>query len=204
MKTHVLLLCLALISPWLVRAGEPRDFFCTQATTLSMLTPDSVPRDGNLLSLRNLSWSAEFSAYVLVPVLEFDLSSVPKTAGIESAVLKLSFFGRGSSPMRPAIWIYPITSEWSAKSATWKDRPVWDENFADVEAPPQENDDSAFWEMDITPLVRKWVGGDMENHGLAIVADPVRGDFHNFTFYGTLAGNDLSPVLTITFDRNTQ
>jgi len=167
-----------------------------------MLTPDSVPREGNLLSLRSLSWSAEFSAYVLVSALEFDLASIPKTTGIESAVLKLSFFGHGSSPTRPQVRIYPITVAWSANSATWNTKPSWDENSTDVEVPPQPNDDSELWEMDITPLVRKWVNGKMKNHGLAIVSNPANGDFYNFIFHGPVAGNGLAPVLTITFDKN--
>lgn len=167
-----------------------------------MLTPDTVPNKGRLLSLRNLSWSAEFASYVFVPALEFDLASIPKTAGIESAVLKLFFYGRGSFPTRPPVRIFPITTEWSANSATWNDKPSWDENSTDVEVPPQPNDDSVSWEMDVTPLVRKWVGGEMENHGLVIVSDPIKGDLYNFTFHGPMAGNGLAPVLTITFDRN--
>jgi hypothetical protein len=69
-----------------------------------------------------------------------------------------------------------------------------------VDVPPQANDNPEFWEIDITPLVRKWVNGDMENHGLVIVADSKPGDFHNFTFHGPAADHALAPVLTISFD----
>jgi hypothetical protein len=199
MKKNIFLLCLMTIFPWLAQAGESHDFSCAQATTLSMLAPDSVPKLGSLLLLRNLSWSAEFFQYVMVPALEFDLSSVPKNAVIESAVLKLSFYGRGTSPMRPTVRIYPITTKWSAASATWNTKPSWNENFAEIEVPPQPNDDSTQWEMDITPLVRKWVNGDMENHGMAIVSDSIKGDCYNFAFYGPAAGDGHAPVLTMTF-----
>lgn len=204
MKKHMFLLCLTTIFPWLARAGESQDFPCAQATTLSMLAPDSALRLGSLLLLRNLSWSAEFFQHVMIPALEFDLSSVPKTAVIESAVLKLSFYGRGASPMRPTVRIYPITTKWSATSATWNTKPSWNESFAEIEVPPQPNEDSAQWKMDITPLVRKWVNGDMENHGTAIVSDSIKGDCYNFAFYGPAAGDGRTPVLTMSFGKDTK
>jgi hypothetical protein len=53
-----------------------------------------------------------------------------------------------------------------------------------------------------TPLVRKWVGEEIENFGLAIVAAPVKGDFYHFTFHGAVADKGIAPVLTITFGKN--
>jgi len=58
-------------------------------------------------------------------------------------------------------------------------------------------------EIDITPLAQKWITGDIENHSLAIVADSMQGDFHNFAFRGTRASHGLVPVLEVIFDENT-
>ncbi len=104
--------------------------------------------------------------------------------------------------MRPVLRVYPITTEWFANTTTWSTKPAWDESFSEIEVPAQPNDTWDPLEIDVTPLVQKWVDGGMENHGLAIVAESTRGDSHNFAFYDRTAGLGRAPVLAITFDQN--
>lgn len=208
MKHFFHLIALAtLLFPSFAEGEETVEFPCTQATTLSMLDPDVVPNKWALLGLRNLSWSSTDAQHVLVPALEFaDVSSIPETARVTSAVLKLTFYGRGSSPMKPGIRVYPITSEWVADTATWNDKPSWNEDFTEVEIPPEPNVETDIWEIDITPLVQKWVKGEIKNHGLVIVADSRHGDLHNFAFFGGAfpSSDPRAPLLTISFDANAQ
>lgn len=179
-----------------------KDLPCRQATTFSMLEPDKTPQEGALLVLRNISWAKGCQEYVFVPALEFDLSSISKGTRISSAVLKLTLYGRGRSLMRPVIRVFPITAEWLESTATWNTKPPWDESFTELEVPSLPNDTWSPWEIDVTPLVKKWVNGEMENHGLAIVADSTEGDVHNFAFYGPTSGLGRSPTITVTFDGN--
>lgn len=176
---------------------------CRQAVSVSMAKPDEVYPSKPLLGLTNRSWIKASSEYCdnVVPLIEFDLSAIPLKSQIASAVLRLSFYGRGGTEMRPVIRVYPITTEWFANEATWNSKPSWDEN-SEIEVPSQPNDTWDPWEIDVTSLVRKWINGEMENHGLAIVADSTNGDCHNFAFYDRTAGSGRAPVLKITFDQN--
>jgi hypothetical protein len=185
------------------QSQTPEEVPCRQAVSISLAKPDVVTPAKPLLGLNNHSWMKEGSEYwdQCVPLLEFDLSSIPPKSQIASAVLKLTFYGRGQTEMRPVIRIHPITAAWDANLVTWNDKPAWDEN-SEIEVPSRPNDTWDPWEIDVTPLVQKWVDGGMENHGLAIVADSTNGDCHNFAFYDPTAGSGRAPVLKITFDQN--
>jgi len=191
---------LLVVSLGFAQMQTPADAPCLQATSVSLAKADAIAPQKPLLGLNNRSWIKEGSDGwdQCVPLIEFDLSSIPPKSRIASAVLKLSFYGRGKTEMRPTIKIYPITAGWSSKETRWDNKPSWDENFTEIEVPPQPNSSADSWEIDVTPLVQKWVDGDIENHGLAIVADSTKGDCHNFAFYDLSAGPGRAPTLKIT------
>jgi len=177
---------------------------CRQAVSISLAKPDLVASRSSLLMLSNRSWMKPDSPDLdqNVPLFEFDLSAIPPKSKVDSAVLKLMFYGRGQTSMRPVFRVYPITTEWFENTVTWNTKPVWDENFTEIEVPAQPNDSWDPWKIDVTPLVQKWVDGEIENHGLAIVADSTKGDCHNFAFYACTAGSGRAPVLEITLSEN--
>jgi len=195
---------LSIASPCFAQEQASMEVPCRQATSVSMGKPDAVSPGGPLLMLNNRSWMKEGSEYwdTCVPLLEFDLSAIPPKSKVVSAVLRLAVYGRGQTETRPVIKVYPISADWSAKVVTWNDKPSWDENFAEIEVPSQPGNTMDPWKINVTPLIQKWIDGDIENHGLAIVADSTKGDCHNFAFYGCTAGSGRAPVLEITLSEN--
>jgi len=193
--------CLVVFSAPPAHADSVLEIAPMQATSVGFEKPDDVSASKILLGLCNRSWMPGDSATFDVPLIEFDLTEVAPDSKVSKAILRLVPYGIGSTESRPVIRLHPIQTEWSEQNATWNTKPAWDENFLEIEIPQQPNEWNP-WEIDITPLVRKWLSGSMANHGLAIVAESTRGDLHNFAFFGRSNTDGRAPKLLITLDKD--
>jgi len=121
-----------------------------------------------------VSWQEEGGA---VTMLKFDLSSLPTTAIIDNAYLKLYLAGSsGISPVN--IGAYFVTSPWEESTVTWNTyittsgyglNSVIDSTIGDYKS----------W--DITSYVRTWIDDPTINHGLMLLG-PLEGEYYDRWF----------------------
>jgi len=131
------------------------------------------------------------------PVIKFDVSSIPSTATIDSAVLSL--YANWDTSATCAIWVHRIFKAWPIETdVTWND---WDNTAlewttagcgnaddagsdnsgdatgADRTSTANATYNKAAWEggkyqtWTITTLVQGWVNGTMANNGVRISTD---------------------------------
>ena len=171
---------LAVLVPVLAFAQNADAISATRHAAVYQDLPDQPLQPGQPFEVRNLSWISDnpkLSQVVRVPLIHFDLSDLSNGANIKSAKLRLRIFDPEHANLaRSAVRICPIMEEWDAASVTWDTRPKWDEEFSDCGCDPEDvQPDQEYEEFDVTPLVRKWLDGSLENHGLVILAEPEMG-----------------------------
>ncbi|MFW6125639.1 MAG: DNRLRE domain-containing protein [Chloroflexota bacterium] len=99
--------------------------------------------------------------------LQFDLSTVPSTAVVTSASLKLFHGASDPSAVNGPVGAYAVTGSWTEDALTWNTQPSSVDAPVDtiaVTAPAP----SAFVSWDITDLVQDWVDGSVDNHGVML------------------------------------
>lgn len=109
-------------------------------------------------------------------LLRFDLGEIPPEAVIESAKLTLFVNGRDDDddddcPDRREhpITVHRVKRAWNEHTVTYKS---FDQRFdPDVEATLQVTSHNTYKTVDLKPLVRAWVSGQKENHGLLLKTD---------------------------------
>ncbi len=101
-------------------------------------------------------------------LLRFNVDSIPDTANINDARVRLYLFGaRPSDDGDMRTVMRRLDSEWDEFLVTWNTEPAWaavrDDTF--VGSTPQ------FYEWEITDLVESWVAGEFPNYGIEIEGD---------------------------------
>lgn len=109
-------------------------------------------------------------------VIQFDLSAIPLSATITSAILAISTSG---SPTDFAD-IYRITSAWNQLTVTWNLMPTFADLINSI-GPP--------YTVDITTAVQNWYDGTWVNYGM-IMRIPDEGTAGGFGFYSS---DELTP-----------
>lgn len=98
-------------------------------------------------------------------LIEFDLSSIPDSATIDAAELKIKVdAGRGEEE-HTVVLITPISAGWTDGMAT-STRPTVSED--EVYASTQSTGSGQAWDFNLTPLVIRWKTGEIENHGILV------------------------------------
>ncbi|MFH1086435.1 MAG: DNRLRE domain-containing protein, partial [Chloroflexota bacterium] len=157
--------------------------------------------DGNGGSNPNLYLSAQGGKRILI---KFDLSQLPKGAGVAEAKLRLR--GLGGAVAARNVAVYGMRRMWEEPSATWSQSlpgSAWgmlggDDTSLDRDAGAAANTTVAggevWYEWDITALVNSWVKYGRENHGVILIAD---GDASELVF--SAREGAFSPELTLRY-----
>jgi len=99
--------------------------------------------------------------------LKFDLSSIPIGSNIVNATLTLQYAGgSGSQSSALDMFFVPYSTSWSEGSITWNNRPSGDTSHQVQGTFPLSGFNPT--QNDLTPLVQKWVGGTIANHGFEV------------------------------------
>jgi len=130
---------------------------------------------------------------IKAPLLRFDLSAIPSNSVVEKAVLSLCVLER-TNPGYLRIAVYEVFRPWKGAECTWQqamaDGP-W--AVAGCNDPLQDRSDvfvadvwltaqNRWYDLDLTPLVQKWVQDPQANYGLIIKASgatSVQYDFYS-------------------------
>lgn len=98
------------------------------------------------------------------PLIRFDLSSIPATSRISSAILKLFYFEHSfSNPKDREITLYRITGDWDELTINWNTRP---DHYPEITSTDLIPSSPGFWmEWDVTEDVRKFIEGTDINYG---------------------------------------
>jgi hypothetical protein len=106
-------------------------------------------------------------------LIEFDLSSIPVGATIESAELSLFYKnspGNGDHSTLSgsnAAWLERITGTWTESTVTWDNQPATTV-IDQVALPASTTNTQDYTEIDITAIVKSWVEDPDTNFGLML------------------------------------
>ncbi|MCK4647804.1 DNRLRE domain-containing protein [Candidatus Pacearchaeota archaeon] len=127
-------------------------------------------------------------------LIQFPLSLIPSNANVTSA--KLGFYGLGAFPGEtPVITTKRITSPWDESTVKWDIKPLYGESVSDLTL----SDAIAWYEWDITSLVKEWIGG-IPNYGVALTTTYSRpGRDHAFRSSDYSADITKRPKLEVSY-----
>lgn len=127
-------------------------------------------------------------------LLKFSLPNL-SGAAIDGAMFGINCYEE--KPSVPRIKLYRVTSPWSASSVTWNSQPSLASNF---ESSYAQNNAYAWWNFDITQLVKDWYSGT-PNHGIALKAhDPSIGRRNFYSKY--VQTTHFKPYVLIYYNTN--
>lgn len=126
--------------------------------------------------------------------IRFNLSSLPANSTISSATLQLYQAGGSDFPGQTrTVTFYRVTADWNETSITWNNRPGYAEAIGSVTT---TYNFQGWLSLDLTNLVKGWVGGSQPNYGLvAIGPESIQGVYRVFASGET----DHSPELHINY-----
>ncbi|PIY65432.1 hypothetical protein COY91_02380 [Candidatus Shapirobacteria bacterium CG_4_10_14_0_8_um_filter_39_15] len=116
------------------------------------------------------------------PIIKFDLSSLPNTALVQNAKLKLYVLSRtNANPI--TVRVYKVMRDWDEMQTTWHKantstdwswvgaNSIFTDRYGFSAATVQFTTSNIFYEMDITPLVREWVRYPQTNKGIILLSE---------------------------------
>jgi len=126
--------------------------------------------------------------------LRFNLPSNIPANKVTEATLDL----KKHSGVAPAVRAYRCESEWASGTITWNNMPSYTvENLSSSSV--QRSSGSAWYEMDVTETVKKWMDRSWANYGF-VVRDNVESNTDRWTtFYSSDAPSPNKPELHITY-----
>ena len=99
--------------------------------------------------------------------IQFDLSSLPSGAVIESASLGLYYFWNEPSSVEGPVGVYKVTSDWNESLISWNSQPSFGSAAkSTVTVPAANTSDFVLW--DITALVQGWYNSPATNYGVML------------------------------------
>jgi hypothetical protein len=134
--------------------------------------------------------------------VQFDLSSVPYTAGqVTSATLHLyvvdtAAAGFGTSPTVASpvlVDLFGVTGSWTEAGLTWGTKPAVSATTTDAVSISAINQWITF---DVTSLVVDWLDGSLTNNGLSLVANAIAPVASTAAVFDSSAGANM-PYLTV-------
>jgi gliding motility-associated-like protein len=150
------------------------------------------------------------------PLMKFDLTGIPSSATVLSAVLSLTtsdifLSDPGSTPF-PAD-LYPVTSAWDVASVSWSNRTGGDTwgvaggdfdmgngvTFSDIYTDPSYPAGLIIASPNISTMVQGWVTTSATNNGMIIAGNPFSFGDYTLKFAGNGNPTYASPKLNITY-----
>ena len=98
-------------------------------------------------------------------LLYFDLSAMPGDAQINSAELQLLLTNADGLP-NATMSAYAVLDQWDELAATWNTQPTW--NSSVVVHAPVGLGTPGIVSWDVREILRVWLDGSLENHGLVL------------------------------------
>jgi len=133
-------------------------------------------------------------------VAQFDLSSIPSGASLQSATLELAFqilFGARPGSPEP-LTIDPLVSSWSEGSITWSNKPAGNSAYRVNAAFPPSGFNPL--QLDVTNLVQAWVDGTIANNGMVMAIPAWESETgHAAAFSQREDGASRAPKLTVIY-----
>jgi len=134
--------------------------------------------------------------------LKYDVSGIPSGAQIDSAVFSIATHEERTSV--PRVKLYNVTQSWDPATLTWNNQPSVSSSFEDSYA---YNITYAWWNYDVTNLVKGWKSGSITNNGLTLRShDPsiTRRWFLSKCYLGGASQNcttgEFKPYIMVTYN----
>ncbi len=134
-------------------------------------------------------------------LIQFDLSALPSSIRVESAILEIELSNLGSAD---SVEAHRLLHDWDEMEATWNNADTgntWESPGGDYEPEPV----AAFipnttgpQSMDITSVTAAWVKGTWPNYGL-ILRSPSNSNGQENEYHSSDSSNGPRPKLTITY-----
>ncbi len=131
-------------------------------------------------------------------LLRFNVDSIPDTATINSARVRLYLFlsvPDDDGDMNTVI--RRLNSDWDESFVTWNTEPQW----ATIRDDTSVGSTPQFYEWDITDLVKSWVAGDLPNYGVEIEGDE-RPDLARERVFRSRVNDSFFPRLVVDYDES--
>jgi hypothetical protein len=102
--------------------------------------------------------------------LEFDLSSIPSSATVSEATLRLFYDGCDFGPDEVDVGIYEVMGSWTESTLSWNAQPSFTWDAEDVMSLRCAGATGDYVQWDITGLAQDWVSGSASNYGVVVKA----------------------------------
>ncbi|MEM2956304.1 MAG: DNRLRE domain-containing protein [Candidatus Pacearchaeota archaeon] len=137
-------------------------------------------------------------------ILEFNISSIPSNANIQSAVLAL--YQTSGTGTEFELELKRITNSWTESGATWNSRDginLWSSaggDYANTSYAKTTINTSLGWkEWDITNLIKEWHNGTYPNYGLILIPPSKPGNNLKQFASSDNANSTIRPKLIINY-----
>ena len=137
---------------------------------------------------------------ILRSLIKFDVSEIPASTSISSAVLRVYYAGYYDyANYSRTITSYRIGSNWSEASVTWNTAPSIGETYGTVSLIAASSS-FGWYSIDVTNLVRGWINGTLPNYGVMLRGPEHSGSDSSWRSFATKeAGSSYTPYLQITY-----
>ncbi|MEF3312087.1 S-layer homology domain-containing protein [Paenibacillus sp. GYB004] len=135
-----------------------------QSTFITFANPDDNYGTDTIFSIRKTLLDLR------APFMQFNLSSIPRHATIDSATLELTTFSNGVSSTSANVAVHKITVPWDEATITWNNSvgaAVYDPTPVTIQSMDGRLANSIS-SLDLTALVQQWVDGTADNYGFML------------------------------------
>jgi YD repeat-containing protein len=175
-----------MIDPTII-SGEPK-FEMHKDTFVSSALPNSTFTENTFLLSGTHSTYGRTRTYV-----QFELPGLASSANIQSATF--SMYQTAANATSHTLDLHRVTSFWDAYATTWHSQPT---TLTTAESSVTSSVQNAFWNLNVTNLVRAWYNNTLQNNGMMIRHRTETDAFRWFT--SANASNQAQyPRLSITY-----
>jgi hypothetical protein len=140
------------------------DLTASADTRINQRQPTTNYGTGAVLNVRNNDGSGSVDNWARDVLVEFDLSSIPSTATIVSATLRLYYYSWvDTDPAGRTLDLYALTGAWTETTVTWDTQPTRSSTSSATATVPTTVDTWMDW--DVTADVQDFVSGTSTNNG---------------------------------------
>lgn len=139
-------------------------------------------------------------------LIEFDLSSIPETETIVSAIIQLHL-NASSNSNTTTIIAYRVTKDWSETGSSWNNATtssLWSSaggDYTEQEGYIIVTNETKWYNLTITSLVRSWINQTYNNYGILLLSNDSLNGYYKDIDSSDSAAN-LAPIITIDHTEN--
>lgn len=176
------------------------------STTTFYSVADAMIRSGyptsNYGSLSYMRAGYYSSYQAMRSLVRFDLTGIPSGTPIGQARLWL-YMNSSYDPANVSriIAVYRLTATWTESSVTWNTQPGFSSMYYNWVSIPHNT--FGWYSVDVTNLMREWVGGQYPNYGIGLFGNESSTD-QNWRGFSTREGvTDRRPYLSVVYGTGT-